>query len=138
MNISSQTILKLFNAGGFETERHSVRNGDFSFRRKAQVRTYLHINFIRPYLMQRRHHQGEEETKARAKNGFPLPPDGFSSALLFLTPLFPSVFYPPTFRLPPCPNPIYLFALTSIATFTGSASLRSFICGSLVHLRAIL
>ena len=39
----------------FETERRSVRNGDFSFRRKAQVRTYLHISFIRPYLMQRRH-----------------------------------------------------------------------------------
>ena len=28
--------------------------------------------------MQRRHHQGEEETKARAKNGVPLPPNGFS------------------------------------------------------------
>ena len=45
--------------------------------------------------MQRRHHQGEEETKARAKNGVPLPLDGFSSALLFLEPLFPTVFYPP-------------------------------------------
>ena len=45
--------------------------------------------------MQRRHHQGEGETKARAKNGVPLPPDGFSSALLFLTPLFPTVFLSP-------------------------------------------
>ena len=87
MNISSQMIFKLFHAGGFETERRSARNGDFSFRRKAQVRTYLHINLIRPYLMQRRHHQGEEETKARAKNGFPraasahIPPDGFSVPL---------------------------------------------------------
>ena len=51
--------------------------------------------------MQRRHHQGEEETKARAKNGVPLPPDVFSSAHLFLEPLFPTVFYPPTFCLPP-------------------------------------
>ena len=50
--------------------------------------------------MQRRHHQGEEETKARAKNGIPLPPDGFSFANLFLEPLFPTVFYPPTFCLP--------------------------------------
>ena len=55
--------------------------------------------------MQRRHHQGEEETKARAKNGIPLPPDGFSSALLFLEPLFPTVFYPPTFCLPPETEP---------------------------------
>ena len=55
--------------------------------------------------MQRRHHQGEEETKARAKNGVPLPPDGFSSALLFLEPLFPTVFYPPTFCLPPETGP---------------------------------
>ena len=62
--------------------------------------------------MQRRHHQGEEETKARAKNGVPLPPDGFSSALLFLEPLFPTVFYPPTFCLPPETEP-----LSSVCTF---------------------
>ena len=55
--------------------------------------------------MQRRHHQGEEETKARAKNGVPLPPDGFSFANLFLEPLFPTVFPPPTFRLPPETEP---------------------------------
>ena len=42
----------------------------------------------------------EGETKARAKNGIPLPPDGFSFANLFLEPLFPTVFYPPTFCLP--------------------------------------
>ncbi len=62
--------------------------------------------------MQRRHHQGEEETKARAKNGIPLPPDGFSSAHLFLEPLFPTVFYPPTFCLPPETEPH-----SSICTF---------------------
>ena len=56
--------------------------------------------------MQRRHHQGEEETKARAKNGIPLPPDVFSSALLFLEPLFPTVFYPPTFCLLPETEPL--------------------------------
>ena len=33
INIIFQMILKLFYAGGFETERRSVRNGDFSFRR---------------------------------------------------------------------------------------------------------
>ena len=62
--------------------------------------------------MQRRHHQGEEETKARAKTGIPLPPDGFSSAHLFLEPLFPTVFYPPTFCLPPETEPH-----SSICTF---------------------
>ena len=62
--------------------------------------------------MQRRHHQGEEETKARAKNGIPLPPDGFSSAHLFLTPLFPTVFYHPIFCLPPETEP-----LLSVCTF---------------------
>ena len=56
--------------------------------------------------MQRRHHQGEEETKARAKNGIPLPPDGFSSAHLFLEPLFPTVFYPLTFCVPPETEPL--------------------------------
>ena len=64
-------ILKLFNAGGFETERCSVRNSDFSFRRKAQVRTYLHINFIRPYLMQRRHLRGEGGNQNPTKAGIP-------------------------------------------------------------------
>lgn len=34
-------VLKLYNAGGFETERRSARNVDFSFRRKAQVLTYI-------------------------------------------------------------------------------------------------
>ena len=75
-------ILKLLYAGGLKPRAISQKLR-FGFRRKAQVRTntYLHLNFIRPYLMQRRHHQGEEETKARAKNGFPLPPDGFSVPL---------------------------------------------------------
>ena len=54
----------------------------------------------------------EGETKARAKNGIPLPPDGFSSALLFLEPLFPTVFYSPTFCLPPETEP-----RSSVCTF---------------------
>ena len=76
--------------------------------------------------MQRRHHQVEEETKARAKNGVPLPPDGFSSALLFLTPLFPTVFYPPTFCLPPETEP-----RSSVCTF-----FYSYVCG--LGLRSVL
>ena len=78
--------------------------------------------------MQRRHPQGEEETKARAKNGIPLPPDGFSFANLFLEPLFPTVFYPPTFCLPPETEPlssictlfysyVYWFGLHSVLLF---------------------
>ena len=76
--------------------------------------------------MQRRHHQGEEETKARAKNGVPLPPDGFSSAHLFLEPLFPTVFYPPTFCLPPETEP-----RSSVCTF-----FYSYVCG--LGLRSVL
>ena len=70
----------------------------------------------------------EGETKARAKNGIPLPPDGFSSAHLFLTPLFPTVFYPPTFCLPPETEPhssvctffysyVFRFGLQSVLLF---------------------
>ena len=112
MNFFYQYEPKSISCRRLETKRHSDRNGDFGFRREAQVRTYLQFNFIRPYRMQRRHHQGEEETKARAKNGIPLPPDGFSSAHLFLEPLFPTVFYPPTFCLPPETE-----LLSSICTF---------------------
>ena len=78
--------------------------------------------------MQRRHHQVEGETKARAKNGVPLPPDGFSFANLFLEPLFPTVFYPPTFCLPPETEPhssvctlfysyVFRFGLHSVLLF---------------------
>ena len=74
--------------------------------------------------MQRRHHQGEEETKARAKNGIPLPPDGFSSALLFLEPLFPTVFYTPTFRLPPETEP-HSFICTLFYSYVFRFGLRS-------------
>ena len=74
--------------------------------------------------MQRRHHQGEEETKARAKNGVPLPPDGFSSAHLFLEPPFPTVFYPPTFCLPPETEP-HSFICTFFYSYVYGFGLRS-------------
>ena len=69
--------------------------------------------------MQRRHHQGEEETKARAKNGVPLP--------LMVSPLHSSSLHPYSlpFFIPlhfACrrrPNPFRLFALFSIAMFMG-------------------
>ena len=73
--------------------------------------------------MQRRHHQVEGETKARAKNGIPLPPDGFSFANLFLEPLFPTVFYPPTFCFTPETEP-----LSSVCTF-----FYSYVCGLKFH-----
>ena len=148
MNLISQTNLKLYHAGGFETERCSVRNSDFGFRRKAQVRTYLHISFIRPYRCKGDTTRGKRKLKQGQKTAFPVPlvgtycrfgtysPWWFLRAFakgkhsLFLTPLFPSVFYPPTFCFTPCPNPVHLFALTYIATFTGFASPRSFICCS--------
>ena len=75
--------------------------------------------------MQRRHHQGEEETKARAKNGVPLPPDGFSmpckrQALIFsLNPYSLPFFIPLHFACRRRPNPIHLFVPFSIAMFSG-------------------
>ena len=74
--------------------------------------------------MQRRHHQGEEETNARAKNGIPLPPDGFSSAHLFLEPLFPTVFYPPTFCSPP-ETELRLFICTLFYSYVNGFGLSS-------------
>ena len=41
--------LKSISCRRLETKRCSVRNVDFGFRRKAQVRTYLQLNFICPY-----------------------------------------------------------------------------------------
>ena len=62
----------------------------------------------------------EGETKARAKNGIPLPPDVFSFANLFLEPLFPTVFYPPMFCLPPETEPhSSVCTFFSIAMFSG-------------------
>ena len=91
--------------------------------------------------MQRRHHQVEGETKARAKNGVPLPPDGFSFANLFLEPLLPTVFYPPTFCLPPETEPhssVCTFFYSYVFRLGLQSILHSFICCSLVNLRAIL
>ena len=47
MNITSQFELKTFLCRRLETKRRSVRNGDFGFRRKAQVRTNTLFIFIK-------------------------------------------------------------------------------------------
>ena len=75
--------------------------------------------------MQRRHHQGEEETKARAKNGIPLPLDGFSmpckrqALISSLHPYSLPFFIPLYFACRRRPNPFHLFAPISIAMFSG-------------------
>ena len=75
--------------------------------------------------MQRRHHQGEEETKARAKNGIPLPLDGFSmpckrqALISSLNPYSLPFFIPLHFACRRRPNPIHLFVPFSIAKFSG-------------------
>ncbi len=43
MNIISQSKPKTFSCRRLETKSCSVRNGDFGFRRKAQVRTIISI-----------------------------------------------------------------------------------------------
>ena len=45
MKVSFQTNQKLLKCRRLETKSRSVRNGDFGFRRKAQVRTNYHFNF---------------------------------------------------------------------------------------------
>ena len=112
---------KTFSCRRLETKRCSVRNVEFGFRRKAQVRSNSRFNLICPYRMQRRHHQGEEETKARAKNGVPLPPDGFSmpckrqALISSLHPYSLPFFIPLHFACRQRPNPVHLFAHFSIA-----------------------
>ena len=45
MNIFYRNKLKTIQCRRLETKRHSDRNGDFGFRRKAQVRTNSLFNF---------------------------------------------------------------------------------------------
>ena len=47
MNITSQFEIKTFLCRRLETKRRSVRNGDFGFRRKEQVRTNTLFIFIK-------------------------------------------------------------------------------------------
>ena len=75
--------------------------------------------------MQRRHHQVEGETKARAKNGVPLPSEGFSmpckrqALISSLNPNSLPFFIPPHFACRRRPDPVHLFVPFSIAMFTG-------------------
>ena len=83
--------------------------------------------------MQRRHHQGEEETKARAKNGIPLPLDGFSmpckrqALISSLNPYSLPFFIPPHFACRRRQDHVHLFVLFSIAMFTGLGLLFVFL-----------
>ena len=45
----------------------------FGFRRKAQVRTYLHISFIRPYRCKGDTTRGKRKLKQGQKTAFPFP-----------------------------------------------------------------
>ncbi len=46
MNLISQYKQKVISCRRLETKSRSVRNDDFGFRRKAQVRTNYHFNFM--------------------------------------------------------------------------------------------
>ena len=54
-----------------ETKRHSVRNGDFGFRRKAQVRSNTLFIFIKSVPMQRRHLRREYVSFRHVRNQNP-------------------------------------------------------------------
>ena len=91
----------------------------FGFRRKAQVRTYLHISFIRPYRCKGDTTRGKRKLKQGQKTAFPFP--------LMVSPLHSSSLHPYSlpFFIPlhfACrrrPNPIHLFVPFSIAMFSG-------------------
>ena len=114
---------KTFSCRRLETKRCSVRNVEFGFRRKAQVRSNSRFNLICPYRMQRRHHQVESinqrliKLKQGQKTAFPFP--------LMVSPLHSSSLNPYSlpFFIPLCfscrqrPNPFHLFAPFSIAMF---------------------
>ena len=102
-----------------ETKRHSDRNGDFGFRRKAQVRTYLQLNLICPYQCKGDTTRWKGKLKPGQKTAFPFP--------LMVSPLHSSSLHPYSlpFFIPlhfACrrrPNPIHLFVHFSIAMFSG-------------------
>ena len=125
MNIFYQNKLKTIQCRRLETKRCSVGNVDFGFRRKAQVRTNQRINLICPYRMQRRHHQVGSinqrliKLKQGQKTAFPFPlmvsPLHSSSLNPYSLPFFIPLHFACRWR----PNPVHLFALFSIAMFTG-------------------
>ena len=91
----------------------------FSFRRKAQVRTYLLFIFIKSVPCKGDTTRGKRKLKQGQKTAFPFP--------LMVSPLHTSSLNPYSlpFFIPLCfacrrrPNPFHLFALFSIAMFSG-------------------
>ena len=73
MNITSQFEQKTFSCRRLETKRRSVRNGDFGFRRKAQVRTFLHLNIILSVPCKGDTTRGKGKLKQGQKTAFPFP-----------------------------------------------------------------
>ena len=102
-----------------ETKRHSDRNGDFGFRRKAQVRTNTLFIFIKSVPCKGDTTRGKRKLKLGQKTAFPFP--------LMVSPLHSSSLHPYSlpFFIPlhfACrrrPNPIHLFVPFSIAMFSG-------------------
>ena len=118
INLISQIILKLFHAGGLKLRAISQKL-QFSFRRKAQVRSNSLFIFIKSIPCKGDTTRGKRKLKQGQKTAFPFP--------LMVSPLHSSSLHPYSlpFFIPlhfACrrrPNPVHLFALFSIAMFAG-------------------
>ena len=100
----------------------SARNSISDFRRKAQVRTYLHISFIRPYRCKGDTTRGKRKLKQGQKTAFPFPLMVSPLHTSSLNPYSLPFFIPLRFACRRRPNPIHLFVPFSIAMFSGLGS----------------
>ena len=119
INIASQYKPKTISCRRLETKRHSVRNGDFGFRRKAQVRTFLHLNIILSVPCKGDTTRGKRKLKQGQKTAFPFPLMVSPLQTSSLNPYSLPFFIPLHFACRRRPNSFHLFALFSIAMFTG-------------------
>ena len=138
MNFFYQYEPKSISCRRLETKRHSDRNGDFGFRRKAQVRSNTLFIFIKSVPCKGDTTRGKRKLKQGQKTAFPFPLMVSPLHTSSLNPYSLPFFIPLHFACRRRPNTVHLFALFSIAMFSDLASLRSFIWSSFVYLRAIL
>ena len=108
-----------------ETKRHSDRNGDFGFRRKAQVRTNTLFIFIKSVPCKGDTTRGKRKLKQGQKTAFPFPlmvSPWLCKRQALISSLHPyslPFFIPLHFACRRRPNPIHLFVPFSIAMFSG-------------------
>ena len=119
MNFFYQYEPKSISCRRLETKRHSDRNGDFGFRRKAQVRSNTLFIFIKSVPCKGDTTRGKRKLKQGQKTAFPFPLMVSPLHTSSLNPYSLPFFIPLHFACRRRPNPIHLFVLFSIAMFKG-------------------